>query len=197
MKKILALVALTFALTACESGPKIRANTDATANFQNYKTYTFPEKLGTDRGGVSTPLTSYFKEAVRREMDARGYKFVEGGDADLFVNFHANAQEKVDVRSTPAPSYGGYYGYRGGAYGGWYGGGTDVDTVRYKVGTCNIDVVDARRRQVVWEGLAEGKLTEKVMKDPRGAVNRVVTEMFRQYPGNTGGAPAPAPAAGG
>jgi len=190
MKKILAMIALTLALTACESGPKIRANTDANANFQNYKTYTFPEKLGTDRGGVSTPLTSYFKEAVRREMDARGYQFVEGGDADLFVNFHANARENVDVRSTPSASYGGYYGYRSGVYGGWYGGAPEVETVRYKVGTCNIDVVDAHRRQLVWEGVAEGKLSDKVMKDPRGAVNRVVTEIFKQYPGNVGGVPA-------
>ena len=190
MKKILALVALSFALTACESGPKIRANTDATANFQNYKTYTFPEKLGTDRGGVSTPLSSYFKEAVRREMDARGYKFVESGDADLFVNFHANSKENVDVRSTPTAPYSGYYGYRSGVYGGWYGGGSEVETVRYKVGTCNIDVVDAHRRQLVWEGIAEGKLTDKIMKDPRGAVNLVVTEIFKQYPGNAGGTPA-------
>jgi hypothetical protein len=190
MKKIVALIALTLALSACESGPKIRANTDANANFQNYKTYTFPEKLGTDRDGVSTPLTSYFKEAVRREMDARGYRFVESGDAELFVNFHANARENVDVRSTPQPYYGGYYGYRAGVYGGWYGGGSDVQTVRYKVGTCNIDVVDAHRRQLVWEGVAEGKLSDKVMKDPRAAVNHVVTEIFKQYPGNVGGAPA-------
>jgi hypothetical protein len=196
MKKILALIALSLALTACESGPKIRANTDANANFQNYKTYTFPEKLGTDRGGVSTPLTSYFKEAVRREMDARGYKFVDGGDADLFVNFHANARENVDVRSTPSTYHGGYYGYRAGVYGGWYGGAPEVETVRYKVGTCNIDVVDAHRRQLVWEGIAEGKLSDKVMKDPRGAVNMVVTEIFKQYPGNVGGVAVPATGTG-
>ena len=195
MKTLLALVAVSFALAACESGPKIRANTDATANFAQYKTYTFPEKLGTDRDGVSTPLTSYFKEAVRREMDARGYQFVEGGTADLLVNFHANARENVDVRSSPSMSYGaGYYGYRGGMYGGgWYGGGTDVETVRYKVGTANIDVVDASKRLLVWEGIAEGKLTDKVMKDPRGAVNLVVTEIFKRYPGNVGGV---VPAAG-
>ena len=192
MKKILALLALSLALTACESGPKLRANTDPAANFAQYKSYTFPEKTGTDRDGVSTPLTSYFKEAVRREMDARGYQFVESGDADLLVNFHANAKENVDVRSTPAPYAGGYYGYRAGVYGGWYGGGSEVETVRYKVGTANIDVVDARKRQLVWEGIAEGKLTDKVMKDPRGAVNLVVTEIFKQYPGNVGGVAPPA-----
>ena len=48
---------------------------------------------------------------------------------------------------------------------------SDVETVHYKVGTANIDVVDARKRELVWEGVAEGKLTDKVMKDPRAAVN--------------------------
>lgn len=191
MYKALALLAATLVLGACQSGPKIRANSDPAANFASYQSYAFMDKLGTDRGGVATPLTSYFKESVRREMDARGFRYVEDGDADLLVNFSANAQEKVDVRSTPAPAYGGYYGYRGGLYGGWYGG-TDVDTVRYKVGTANVDLVDARRKQLVWEGIAEGRLSEKVMQDPRAAVSLVVTEMFKQFPGNAGGA-APAP----
>jgi hypothetical protein len=193
VNKALALIASTLLLAACESGPKIRSNSDPAANFASYKTYAFMEKLGTDRGGVATPLTSYFKESVSREMDARGYKQIEGTNADLLVNFSANAQEKVDVRSTPAPVYGGYYGYRGGVYGGWYGG-TDVDTIRYKVGTANVDLVDARRKQLVWEGIVEGKLSKKAMEDPRGAVSLVVAEMFKQFPGNAGGAaPAPAP----
>lgn len=186
MKNIIALLAAGLVLSACATGPKIRANTAPGANLQSYKTYTFPAKLGTDRGDVQTPLTGYFKEAVRREMDARGYQFVEGGDADLWVNFHVNAQEKTDIRSTPSMSYGvGYYGYRGGMYGGW--GGTDVETVHYKVGTANIDVVDVRQKQLVWEGVAEGKLTDKVLKDPRAAVNAVVTEIYKQFPGPLAG----------
>jgi len=194
MKRLLALAAAGLFLAACSSGPTIRANSAPGANFTGYKTYTFAHPLGTDRGGVETPLSGYFKEATRREMDARGYQYVENGAADLLINFGANAKENVDVRSTPTASYGyGYYGYRGGMYGGWYGTGTDVETVRYKVGTANIDVVDFAKKQLVWEGLAEGKLSDKVMKDPRAAVNAVVTELFKQFPGNAGGA---APATG-
>ena len=151
--------------------------------------------LGTDRDGVETPLSGYFKEATRREMDARGYQFVESGGADLMVNFGANASEKVDVRSTPSSvgvGYGGYYGYRGGMYGASWST-SNVETVRYQVGTANIDVVDAQRKQLIWEGLVEGKLTKKMMADPRAAVNAVVTEIFKQFPGNAGGA---APATG-
>ena len=190
MKNLLALAASGLVLAACSSGPTIRANTAPGANLQSYKTYTFARPLGTDRNGVETPLSGYFKEATRREMDARGYQFVESGDADLLVNFGANARDKTDVRSTPAPTYGyGYYGYRAGAYGAWYGG-SEVETVHYKVGTANIDVVDARKKQLVWEGLAEGKLSDKVMADPRAAVNLVVTEIFKQFPGNPSAAPA-------
>ena len=104
MKTIIALLATGLLLSACASGPKIRANTAPNANLQSYKTYAFPAKLGTDRGDVQTPLTGYFKEAVRREMDARGYQFVEGGDADLWVNFHVNAKDQTDIRSTPGTS---------------------------------------------------------------------------------------------
>ncbi len=182
----LALVSLVL-LSACETKPEVRSNTAPAANLSAYRTYTFVTNPGTDRGGIATPLTGYFKEAVRREMDARGYRFVESGDADLLVNFNANARENVDIRSTPAPTYG-YYGYRGGMYGGYYGygGGSDVETVRYKVGTANIDVVDAAKKQLVWEGIIEGRLTDKVMKDPKTAVDKAVTEMFLKYPGRSG-----------
>jgi hypothetical protein len=190
MKNILiaGAAALTM-LAGCESGPKIRSNVDPAANLSSYKTYTFPDKVGTDRPGYSTPISSYFKESIRREMDARGYKYVEGGQADLLVNFNANSQENVDVRTTPGSTYGygyGYYGYRGGLYGA-AAFPPEVQTVRYKTGTANVDVVDMARKQVVWEGIAEARLTDKMMKDPRTAISGVITEMFAQFPGRAAG----------
>ena len=190
MKKLLVAGITSLALlAACESGPSIRTNKDPTANLSNYKTYTFPEKVGTDRPGYSTPISSYFKEAIRREMDARGYKFVEGGTADLLVNFNANAKENVDVRTTPGSTMGygyGYYGYRGGMYGA-SAFPPEVETVRYRVGTANIDVVDMSRKQLLWEGIAEAKLTKKMMADPRTAISNVIAEMFLQFPGRAAG----------
>ena len=186
MKKLMMAGALALTMLAgCESGPTIRSNVDPAANLSSYKTYMFPEKTGLDRPGYSTPISSYFKEAIRREMDSRGYKYVENGPADLLVNFNANSKENVDVRTTPGATYGygyGYYGYRGGLYGA-SAFPPEVETVRYKTGTANVDVVDLSRKQVVWEGIAEARLTDKMMKDPRTAINGVITEMFLQYPG--------------
>jgi hypothetical protein len=190
MNKLLLAGATALAVLAgCASGPTIRSNVDPSANLSGYKTYMFAEKVGTDRPGYATPISSYFKEAIRREMDARGYKYVEGGPAELLINFNANAQENVDVRTTPGATYGygyGYYGYRGGMYGA-AAFPPEVQTVRYKTGTANVDVVDLSRKQVVWEGIAEARLTDKMMKDPRTAISSVIAEMFAQYPGRAAG----------
>ena len=63
----------------------------------------------------------------------------------------------------------------------------EVETVRYRVGTANVDVVDLSKKQVVWEGIVEGRLTDKIMKDPRTAISNAITEMFLQYPARAAG----------
>ena len=191
------LAGVCLALSACSttSGIKTRSQTDPSANLSSYHTYGFVAEPGTNRSGYSTPITGYFKAAVTREMNARGYTFSET-NPELLVNFNTNAREQVDVRSTPSMSYGvgygyGYYGYRGGMYAAGPIGGTDVETVRYKQGTANIDVVDAAKKQLVWEGVAEGKLTDTMMKNPQATIDAVITEMFAEYPVKN---PAQAPA---
>jgi hypothetical protein len=169
-------------LAACASEPQVATITDPAANLSSYKTYGFVAQPGTNRGGNSTPLTSYFETSISKQMDARGYRKVDA-NPDLLVNFNANVKEKADVESTPAPMMG-YYGYRGGLYAGGLAAGPEVETVRYKVGTANVDVVDASKHRVVWEGRSEGELTDEAMKNPQGAVDNAITRMFAQFPGH-------------
>jgi hypothetical protein len=175
--------AVSMVLSAC-AAPKIntRSQTDPSVNLASYHTYNFVAEPGTNRGGYSTPITTYFKTAITRELNARGYKLAEE-NPDLLINFNTNAREQVDIRSTPSMSYGyGYYGYRGGLYAAGPIGGSDVETVRYKQGTANIDVVDAAKKQLVWEGVAEGKITDTMMKNPQATIDTVITDMFLNYP---------------
>jgi Domain of unknown function (DUF4136) len=175
---LLALSALL--LSGCETGPQVRSVTEPGANLSLYRTYSFVAQPGTNRNGNVTPLTTFFQTAIAREMDARGYKQVDSG-GDLLINFNARVTEKADIQSTPAPGpyYGyGYYGYRGGMY-----AGSELQTVRYKVGTANVDVVDAKRKVVVWEGVVERELTDEVMKNPQPAIDNAVAKMFTQFPG--------------
>jgi hypothetical protein len=180
---------LVVALAACATTarrPDIRVNTAPDADFTAYSTFGFPEQTGTDRGGYSTLVTDYFKAAVRNQMEARGYHYVEG-KPDLLVNFFANVREHTEVRSDPTitPTFG-YYRYRFGLYSAWPLYTPQVETVRYPVGTANIDVVDARKKQLIWEGVAEGRVSDRDMDQPQQAIASVVTQLFARFPGRAG-----------
>jgi hypothetical protein len=167
---------------ASTSAPHARIDYDKKADFTVYRTFGFPKETGTDRGGYSTLVTSYFKNSVTTAMEARGYKYTED-HPDLLVNFYMNTRERTEVRSQPNATLGyGYYGYRAGLYNAWPMYDEDR-TVTYKVGTINLDIVDAEKKQLVWEGVSEGRVSEEAMDNPKVTVNAVVTELMRQYPG--------------
>ena len=181
-----ACATVAIGLAACASTtprPEIRVNVAPNADFGAYSTFGFPEQTGTDRGGYSTLVTDYFKAAVRDQMEARGYHYVEG-KPDLLVNFFANVHERTVVRSDPTltPAFG-YYGYRFGLYGAWPLYPREVESVTYPVGTANIDVVDARKKQLIWEGVAEGRISDKAMDRPKESIESVVTQLFARFPG--------------
>ena len=185
---LLAGASTVLMLTACASGPDLRTDRDPNADFSRYQTYGFAEELGTDRAGYSSLISTYFKAATGREMEALGYRYVEDSP-DLIVNFFASSEEHEDVRTRPSARLGvGYYEYRYGLYSAWPVYEQEVETVRYRTGTATIDVVDAERRQLVWEGVAEGRLTKKVLENPRPAIEEVVRELFLEYPARAGAA---------
>jgi Domain of unknown function (DUF4136) len=193
-RKSLLLLACAALISACSSGPSVRSDFDRSANFAGYQTYGFVSPLGTDKRGNSSIISGHFKTAISREMEARGYRLATA-NPDLLVNVNVSTQDRTDVQSTPSASMGvGYYGYRGGMYGGWPMYSNDVTTTHYKVGTGNIDVVDAARKQLVWEGIAEARLTQKMLDSPGPAIDKVVTEIFLKYPARAGAAAVAPPA---
>ena len=175
-----ALIVALIAGCATTSPPNTRVDYDKKADFSVYRTFGFPKETGTDRGGYATLVTSYFKSSVTTAMEARGYKYTEE-NPDLLVNFFMNTRERTELR--PNPGFGhGYYGYRDGLYRGWPMYEQDR-TVNYQVGTINVDIVDAEKKQLIWEGVSEGRVTEEALANPKVTVNAVVTELMRKYPG--------------
>jgi Domain of unknown function (DUF4136) len=171
------------ALGACSSGPEIRANTDPSANLRSYKTFGFMQPLGTDKAGYSSLVSQQLKTSAKREMERLGYTYAEN-NPDLLVNFNAKLADKLRVDTVPTSGVGyGYYGYRAGFYGAWPAYTTDVD--QYVEGTLNIDVVDVKRQQMVWEGVAVGRITQKAQQEAATRIDAVVTQVFAKYPGAT------------
>jgi len=172
---------VSIVLSGCASGPTIHTNYDKSLDFSAYKTFGFVSGLGTEREGYSTFITNNFKRAVSNELEARGYTYAKEG-SDLLVNFSTNVRHESAVQTFPAQGMGpGYYDYRTGMYATpTFGDQVFVD--HYSVGTVNVDIVDAKRKQLIWSGLAEGVLSEETMRNPGPAIHRVVTMLFDNYP---------------
>lgn len=191
--RLLVMGALALLFTGCATGPDVRTDYNPAVDFRQYETFGWVSELGTDRADYSTLTTNYFKDAVRREMGQIGYSYTEQ-DPDLLVNFYASMRERTESYPTAHPhgTFGyGYYGYRYGLYSPWprYGFGFGphygYDTVHYTVGTANVDVIDADERQLIWEGVAEGRLTGDELEQPGQAIAQTVGDIFKQFPTRT------------
>ena len=188
---VTAMVAIVAGLSACTSGPDIRADADPTVNLSSYKTFGFYQKVSTDKVAYTTLVSTRLKDATRRELETRGYKYVEA-NPELLANFNLNVADKQEIRSSPSMSagYGGYYGYRSGMYGVWGGYPQDIDTINYKEGTLSIDLVDSSKQQLVWQGTAQGRINKKAVENPGPAIDKVVNDIFLKYPIPAPGVPA-------
>ncbi len=188
----LALTAVAaLALAGCSSGPKVFTNVNPAADFGSYTTYNYESTLGTDeRKGYRSILSNYLIAAADREMSARGYK--QSSNPDLVINFYVATKEKI--RTTSTPTTGGYYGYRAPYYGVY--GGYETQTTQYTEGTLHVDIVDSDTEELVWEGIAVGRVTDKVRNNLEAAVNNAVAEVFERFAYTAPGFVPAQPAAG-
>lgn len=188
--KTMAVPAVALFATGCASGPDLRTDYDKSADFSEYDTYNFYEDAGPGGSRYKNLFSQYVEEAIDREMEKRGY--TKSDDPDLLINFNAILQDKTKVTTSPSAPVGpygvGYYGYRGGFYDPWYGYGygTETHVSQYTEGTFNIDIVDARRKKLVWETVGVGRVTDDVLDNLEERVMNAVPQYFERYPFRAG-----------
>lgn len=190
---VASLLVSALAIGGCATGPDVRVDYDRTADFKSYKTFGFASPLGTDRGGYQSIVSQHLKAATQRELEARGMR-LDTAAPQLLVNFNATLSDKMRITSLPTVTLGvgmgwGYYGYRAGMYSAWplY---DQTSVMPYKEGTLNIDVVDAARKQLVWESVVTESVTQKILDDIPAAIDAAVAAAFARFP-TTGTIKAP------
>ena len=179
----------------CASTPDIRSDYDRGANFGAYKTFDFIEDAGGSTGSYQSLFSKYMIDAITVEMLKRGY--TRSSNPDLLVNFSGVLEEKTKITTSPAsPSMTGtgYYGYRRGYYAGWssYNYATETHVSQYTQGTFNIDLVDSAHKQLVWEAVGVGRVTQKALKNLENKIQQGVPNFFAFYPFRAGD-PNPVP----
>jgi hypothetical protein len=154
-------------LSGCAS-KSVLSDFDATADFESYRTFGFipynddldPQSLLNNRS-----MRVRIQDAIRDELESRGFRYVDNGNADIRIAFHASAREQIMVD---------HYGYSA-----WKGPGT-TDISRYKEGTLVIDFVDPDRKQLVWRGWTAGVVISP--EDTEEQLKKTVKRILDKYP---------------
>jgi len=165
---ILLLLLLSTTLLSCTS-VKVSSDYDEQTNFNNYKTFAF-FKTGIDKAEINDLDKRRILRAIDAEMQTKGFSKSES--PDLLVSIFTKSQERLDVNRN---NFG--WGFGWGFYGASFGSTVSTSTQ----GTLYIDLIDAKTKELVWQGQGLGYLTQS-RKHKKERINEFVQEILKVYP---------------
>jgi len=167
-------VFLLLILASC-STVSVYSDYDKSVDFTPYKTYAF-FKPGIDKVEISDLDKRRILHAIETELQAKG--FTKSENPDLLVNIFTKSREQVNVNQFSA-GWGYGWGWGWNPYMMYGGNQTTVSTSTE--GTLFIDLIDAKKKEMIWQGEGIGTLTKNVdKKDAR--VQEIVSKVLAQYP---------------
>ena len=178
--KLLPLLALLIVVSSCTS-VRVAADYDKDATFNEYKTFAF-FKTGIDKAEISDLDKRRILRAIESELLAKG--FTKSENPDLLVSLFTKSQQRVDVYNN---SWGnGAWGWGGwGGFGpGWGWGWNQPSVSTTTQGTLYVDLIDANKKELIWQGMGTGYLSRNVEKKEE-RIKEFVTQIMEKYPPET------------
>ena len=174
MKTIKILPIFLFVLAACSS---VRVNTDydKKVDFTQYKTYAY-YKTGIDKVEISDLDKKRILRSIDEVMLSKG--FTKSETPDLLININAKAEKNVNVNQF---SLGYGYGW-GFGWNPYFGGATNLSSSTD--GILTIDLIDAKQKELIWQGEGTGYLTKDTDEKDENIKNFVM-KILAQYPPGT------------
>ncbi|WP_020533652.1 DUF4136 domain-containing protein [Flexithrix dorotheae] len=172
--KFILLGALALFAGACSTSNQVATDYDVKADFSQYTTYNFWEfdKEDEKELGYDQLDERRVKEALVQQMESRGYTMTE--KPDLLVNV------RIMVKTRQNATTNNMYPYR---Y--YWGGGYNININEYEESTIVVDLVDAQKKELVWQGSIEMPTTTEVEARDRKIKDAVMT-LFLKYPHRAG-----------
>ncbi len=160
-------VAMFFFLTAAVFAQQVKTDYDRSANFDQYKTYSW-QKVET-----KDPLwVDRIKSAVDAALTAKGWtQATSDGNVSLVAIEATKNQQTLNTF---------YDGFGGGwRWGGFGNATTTVDN--YKVGTLVLDMFDTQTKKLIWRGSSSDTLSDKTDKNIKN-LDKGVQKMLKDFP---------------
>jgi hypothetical protein len=169
---VFALMGMMFLFAGKSSAQQVKTDYDRSANFGQYKTYSW------ERVKTQDPLlVDRIKNSVNAALAAKGWTQVDsGGDASIVaIEITRNRQ----TLNTFYDGFGGGWGWR--QFGGGGFGEATTTTQTYKVGTLVVDLFDTKTKKLVWRGTSSDTLSNNSNKNIQN-LDKGVEKMFKQFP---------------
>lgn len=161
---------------------------DKEANFADMKTFEYYGWANNSDRIINDLDRRLIEKSFGAEFTKRGISYVkEGGNMIVALYIVTEEKQETTAYTTGVGGvYGGYgYGHYYGYGPGWgYGTGysqTTVSTTNYTVGTLILSVFDAKSKQLIWEGAANGTIQEDPQKRDKN-IPKVAAEIMQYYP---------------
>jgi hypothetical protein len=159
-------------LSGTASAQQVKTDYDRTANFAQYKTYSWEQVKTKDPLDVDR-----IESAVNAALAAKGWTQVNsGGDVSIVAMEITRNQQTLN---TFYDGFGGGWGWRRFGGGGFGEATTTTDT--YKVGTVVVDLFDTKTKQLIWRGSSSDTLSNNSDKNIKNLANGV-NKMFKHFP---------------
>ena len=172
MKKLFLLTAvLALCLTSC-STIRVNADYDKDVTFSQYKTYAY-QKAAIDKAAISDLDKRRILRSIDEVMATKG--FTKSETPDLIVSIFTQEKEQVDVIQSPMWGWGWGWGWSPWAWGGFN------SVYQYVEGKLTIDFRDAKTKELIWQGVGEGELTQRMEKKDAN-IKEFVTKILEHYP---------------
>ena len=175
IRYFLFFVLIPFSLTTCNS-VSVAADYDRSAAFETYNSFAF-YKEGIDKAKISDLDKRRILRAVESELLSKG--FVKSESPDLLINIFTKEQQQVNV-------YNQNFGMNGWGWGWGWGWGPNIGLNQTSVtnssrGTLYIDMIDAQRKELIWQGIGEGYLSIRLEKK-EARIKEFVAAVMAKYP---------------
>ena len=166
------ILSLFILFTSCSS-VRVIADYDKQVNFNEFKTFAF-YKPGIDKAEISDLDKRRILKAIEIELIAKG--FTKSENPDLLVSIIASAQEKIDVYNNFYAGAGWGWGWNPYFYGNYNTISTSTEGVLY------IDLIDANKKELVWQGQGVGYLNFNSVDKKEARIKEFVSQILERYP---------------
>lgn len=181
--KFFTLLVLAGSFSSC-STVRVAADYEKSTDFSKYKTFAF-FKPGVDQAKISDIDKRRILRAIEAEMMAKG--FTKSEEPDLLVSIFTESTQRVDVYNN---AWGiGAWGWGGWGWGGWgpgwgwgWGPGWGNSISTSVEGQLFIDLIDANKKELIWQGSGTGNITNKDVDKKVEEINTFVNKILEQFP---------------